>query len=232
MIYSLTYFGSMLASSMSLGWATPVMNTVLQEQIISDMRFGDAAFKFKGKAGPLYPTFALCWFLTLAAFLSLAFALNGMFMDWFKADIIAAFADVFGTESSTSPSEDSIWIVTKYILLFSAIGLAFFLIIPMTWAIYTAKELRTFANYTRFDGAQFKLEATTGGIIWLTVINLLIIVFTIGIGEPYVQQRTTKYIVDRLNLEGAIDIDRIRQSQVPVDKRGEGFADAFDVGGI
>jgi uncharacterized membrane protein YjgN (DUF898 family) len=232
MIYSLTYFGSMMASGMSLGWATPVMNTVLQEQIISDMRFGDAAFKFKGKAGPLYPTFALCWFLTLAAFIALAVVFSGMFMDWFGADINAAFAEVFDTEPGISPSEDAIWIVTKYILLFAAIGLAFFLVIPMTWAIYVAKELRTFANYTRFDGAQFKLDATTGGIIWLTVINLLLTILTLNIAQPYVQQRTMRYVIDRLTLVGAIDIDRIRQSQVPVDKRGEGFADAFDVGGI
>ena len=67
MIYSLLYFGSLIAKSMSMGWATPVMNTVLAEQITNDMRFGDAAFKFKGRAGPLYPTYAMCWLLTLAA---------------------------------------------------------------------------------------------------------------------------------------------------------------------
>jgi uncharacterized membrane protein YjgN (DUF898 family) len=67
MTYSLLFFGSLMAKGMSLGWATPVMNTVLQEQITNDMRFGDAAFKFKGRAGPLYPTYALCWFLTLGA---------------------------------------------------------------------------------------------------------------------------------------------------------------------
>lgn len=64
-LYSLTYFGNILAKWFSLGWATPVMNVVMSQQMIGDMRFGDAAFKFKGRAGPLYPTYALCWFLTL-----------------------------------------------------------------------------------------------------------------------------------------------------------------------
>ena len=76
MTYSLLYFGSLLAKSMSFGWATPVMNTVLQEQITNDMRFGDAAFKFKGRAGPLYPTYALCWFLTLAAIIAVIVAVG------------------------------------------------------------------------------------------------------------------------------------------------------------
>ena len=232
MIYSLTYFGSLLASGMSLGWATPVMNTVLQEQIIGDTRFGDAAFKFKGKAGPLYPTYALCWFLTIGAFVAVAILFGNMFVDWFGTDISDAFSAVFGTDAGTTIPDDAVWKVTKYILLFVAVGLAFLVIIPLTWSIYTAKELRTFANYTRFDGAQFTLSATTTGIIGLTIGNLLLLVFTFGIAAPYIQQRTMRYIVDRLTLDGAIDLDRIRQSQVPLDKRGEGFADAFDVGGV
>lgn len=232
MIYSLTYFGSLLASGMSLGWATPVMNTVLQEQIIGDTRFGDAAFKFKGKAGPLYPTYALCWFLTIGAFIAVAILFGNMFVDWFGTDISDAFSAVFGTDAGTTIPDDAVWKVTKYILLFVAVGLAFLVIIPLTWSIYTAKELRTFANYTRFDGAQFTLSATTTGIIGLTIGNLLLLVFTFGIAAPYIQQRTMRYIVDRLTLDGAIDLDRIRQSQVPLDKRGEGFADAFDVGGV
>jgi uncharacterized membrane protein YjgN (DUF898 family) len=100
------------------------------------------------------------------------------------------------------------------------------------WAIYTAKELRTFADYTRFDGVPFILDATTGSVIWLTIINLLLIVFTLGIAWPFVQQRTVKFIVDRMKLDGLVDIDRIRQSSARMDTRGEGLADAFDVGGL
>ena len=64
-LYSLTYFGSILAKWCSLGWASPVMDVVMSEQLVGDMRFGDAAFKFKGRAGPLYPTYAMCWFMTI-----------------------------------------------------------------------------------------------------------------------------------------------------------------------
>ena len=53
------------------------------------------------------------------------------------------------------------------------------LIIPTLWAIYSAKEMRTLAGYTRFDGAQFKLNATAASVIWLAVGNLLIIVLAI-----------------------------------------------------
>jgi uncharacterized membrane protein YjgN (DUF898 family) len=223
MTYSLLYFGSLLAKSMSLGWATPVMNTVLQEQIVNDMRFGDAAFKFKGRAGPLYPTYAACWFLSIIAVIAAIVMAVSMFDD----SVFTKIQEFFG-EGAENQLET--WGVIGFIIL--AIIILFSLLIPMLWAIYIAKELRTFANYTRFDGAQFYLEATTGSVIWLSFINILILIFTLGIGWPYINQRTVKFIIDRLSLEGAIDIDRIRQSQVPMDKRGEGLADMFDVGGI
>ncbi len=223
MTYSLLYFGSLLAKSMSFGWATPVMNTVLQEQITNDMRFGDAAFKFKGRAGPLYPTYALCWLLTFAAIIVIAIAATGSIAS------SKAIQDIFADTSNSADAES----YAAYI----ALGLAAFflltlLVIPILWSVYVAKELRTFANYTRFDGAQFTLDASAGSVVWLAIVNILILIFTLGIGWPYVNQRTVRFVVDRISLDGLIDIDRIRQSQVPLDKRGEGLADAFDVGGL
>ncbi len=230
MTYSLTYFGSMLAKSFSFGWATPVMNTVLQEQIIGDMRFGDAAFKFKGKAGPLYATYALCWLLTFAAIVAAITVSSVELANWFGAESSTVFDHIFKPDGNAKPTEHDYevfgWImafVLSFILIYA-------LVIPMLWAVYTAKEIRTFANYTRFDGAQFKLNATTWSLIWLSFSNLLLFVFTLGIARPFVVQRTLRYIFDRLKLEGAIDVDRIRQSEALLPKRGEGLADAFELG--
>jgi uncharacterized membrane protein YjgN (DUF898 family) len=220
MIYSMLYFGSMLAKGISLYWATPVMNTVLAEQITNDMRFGDAAFKFKGRAGPLYPTFAACWFLTLLALVSVVVLI--IYAEPLSHYFPTVFDSSFSIEAVTA------------LLAFGAFALFvfFMLIVPCLWAIYSAKEMRTFATYTRFDGVPFTLNATAGGIIWLTTINLLLIVFTLGIAWPFVQQRVVEFVVDRLKLEGLIDIDRIRQSSAKLDTRGEGLADAFDIGGL
>jgi uncharacterized membrane protein YjgN (DUF898 family) len=223
MTYSLLHFGSQLAKSMSAGWATPVMNTVLQEQIVNDMRFGDAAFKFKGRAGPLYPTYALCWFLTLAALIAVVVGISGV------AAGSSVFQDLF-SESSTAPDLEA---YAGYLVAgFALFLLISMLIIPMLWSVYIAKELRIFATYSRFDGAPFTLDATAGSVIWLSVVNILILIFTLGIGWPYINQRTVRFIVDRLSLDGLIDVDRIAQSRAAIDTRGEGLADAFDVGGL
>ncbi len=221
MTYSLLFFGSLMAKGMSLGWATPVMNTVLQEQITNDMRFGDAAFKFKGRAGPLYPTYALCWLLTLGA-IALVIVLVSA-----SAASSSLFSELFSDQPQNA-EQLAIALVVAAIVLF----LIFLLLIPMLWAIYTAKEMRVFADYTRFDGAPFRLEATTGSIIGLTVVNLLILIFTLGIGWPYINRRIVRYVVERLHLDGKIDINRIAQSKAPMPTRGEGLFDAFDVGGL
>jgi uncharacterized membrane protein YjgN (DUF898 family) len=217
MTYSLTYFGAMLAKGFSFGWATPAMNTVLHEQITNDMRFGDAAFKFKGRAGPLYGTYALCWFLFLGFIIGGVFLIGGT-VAWLRS----AYPDL----TTSGLSGKAIWGFAALGVLF----IAYMVLLPALWAIYVAKEMRVFADYTRFDGAQFRLNATAGSIIWLTLVNFLILVFTLGIGWPYIQQRVFRYVFDRLRLDGSLDIDRIAQSQLTIPRRGEGLADAFDVG--
>ena len=88
--------------------------------------------------------------------------------------------------------------------------------------------MRTFAKYTRFDGVQFHLNATAGSIVWLTIINLLLLLFTLGIALPFILQRNIRFVIDRLTLEGAIDIDRIVQSMAASPYTWHG--DAFDIG--
>ena len=74
--YSLVYFGSLILRGLTLGWSTPAMNLELQQRITREMRFGETAFSFRGRAGPLYPTYALCWFGLLGAIV-LVLAITG-----------------------------------------------------------------------------------------------------------------------------------------------------------
>ncbi len=270
-LYSLTYFGSILAKWFSFGWATPVMNVVMSEQMIGDMRFGDSAFKFKGRAGPLYPTYALCWFLTLFVVIGGGILFAYEIAQWFGSGFEEAFKHVFKTEGDTKPNSSELQLVGFFIVGVMGLVLSYVLIIPALWAIYSAKEMRTLANYTRFDGAQFKLNATAANVIWLAVGNLLIIVLAVAVAigltigaitlsiwmevdknfavavltaifvlivyqgvwalsRPIIIQRNIAFVFKRLTLDGAVDLNRIRQSIAARPTRGEGLADAFDLG--
>ena len=230
MIYSLTYFGSIMARGMSLGWSTPVLNTVLQEQIIGDMRFGDLAFKFKGRAGPLYPTYALCWFLSLVAIVVFIFLFGAEVAALFGPEIQKVFDEI--GKPDAQPTPEQIWTAGTVVTVLAVSFIAMFLVVPMLWAIYSAKELATFASYTRAGNATFKLNATAGSLISLVVGNLLILIFTLGIGRPFIQQRLIRYMCDRMEVIGTIDVDKIAQSQAAMGRTGEGLADAFDLGVI
>jgi uncharacterized membrane protein YjgN (DUF898 family) len=228
MTYSLMYFGAMLARSITLGWSTPVMNLNLQEQMTGDMRFGSMAFKFKGRAGPLYPTYAVCWFLALVAIVVALAGIGFLIGSLFGDDL----ARIFGSPSpgKNPPDEE-----TVLAMVLAPLGLAFLLALglyPIIWSFYTAKELKVFADYTTADRAQFRLDATAWSIIKLAVGNLLLWIFTLGIARPFIQQRLVRYLCDRVTVEGTIDINSIAQSTDTLYKTGEGLADALDVGGL
>ncbi len=62
--------------------------------------------------------------------------------------------------------------------------------------------------------------------------NILLWYLTLGIAAPFVQQRLIRYLCERLTVEGTVDVDSVLQSKAPLDKTGEGLADALDIGGI
>ena len=228
--YSLTYFGALLARGFTFGWSTPVMNLNLQEQIIGGMRFGDLPFSFKGRAGPLYPTYALCWFFMLGAIIAGFVLLGAGIGSMFGDNLTQIFGDILGgqAEPTDAQAQNIAMMLGVLFLLF----LAYAAVYPMIWAIYTAREMLIFASYTKLGTAQFGLRATAGSIIALTLGNLFLWLLTLGIAAPFIQQRLVRYFCDRLEVTGTIDIDKVLQSKAPLDRTGEGLADALDIGGI
>jgi uncharacterized membrane protein YjgN (DUF898 family) len=227
--YSLLYFGSMLASGMTLGWATPAMNTTLQKTIIGDMRFGSMPFYFRGRAGPLYPTYAVCWFLSLIFFGLAIFAVFAIAQSA-SGDLGQIFSDLANSETDTGDGDFAkVGIIASLLIgAFVIYAVAY----PVIWSFYTAKELNTFASYTEFGDARFSLTATSWKLIKLVIGNFFIWLFTLGIAAPFVQQRVVRFLCDNLDIRGTVNVDRILQSKATIDRRGEGLADAFDVGGI
>jgi uncharacterized membrane protein YjgN (DUF898 family) len=212
--YTLLYFGSWLLWAFTLGWSTPAMNVELQQRITRDMRFGETPFTFKGSAGPLYPSYALCWFLVTILVIAGVMLGSGFLLSLYNMGGVTDF-----------PWQA--WLGIG-IIAAPAAFLSYFLI----WAIYQSREMNAFAAYTGFDAARFRLTASAGSLGMLWIGNLAILVFTIGIGMPFILQRNIRYICDRLTVDGTVDVESIRQSQQPLAKRGEGLADAFDIDSI
>ncbi len=225
--YSGKYFGSLLLGPMTLGWSTPAMNLILAEHITNDMRFGNMPFNFSGRSGPLYTRYAVCWFGTMLAYLVIAGIAITLFVSGAFDGLQQAF-EAIGDENAASSGDETALVfgifaaVIVLYLLYAAIR-------ATIWSFYTAKELNVFAQYTRFSGASFEFHATAWSLITLWLGNMALIIFTLGIAQPFVEQRIMRYFVERLSVNGEIDFAAIQQSKAELDRRGEGLIDALDL---
>jgi uncharacterized membrane protein YjgN (DUF898 family) len=71
---------------------------------------------------------------------------------------------------------------------------------------------------------------TGGGFFKLAIVNILIIVGTLGIGYAWVVTRTMKYIFENIELEGNIDLNSLLQTEENYkDATGEDIGDFLDM---
>lgn len=72
--------------------------------------------------------------------------------------------------------------------------------------------------------------ATGGGFFKLMIVNLFIVVFTLGFGYAWAATRTMNYITSSIQLEGDIDLDAIVQSEENFnDATGDEISDFLDI---
>ena len=82
------------------------------------------------------------------------------------------------------------------------------------------------------DGEEIALNSTVtgGGFLKLAVVNVLIIIFTLGLGYAWVVTRTMKYIFDNIELEGNLDLNTIVQTEDNFkDATGEDVSDFLNL---
>jgi uncharacterized membrane protein YjgN (DUF898 family) len=225
--YSGKYFAALLLSPMTAGWSRPAMNLLLAEQMYNDMRFGNQPFTFRGRAGPLYVQYAICWFLMAGVVLAIIIGGTSLAL----SGALTQYADLFEAlfkGSKTSPEARGL-VVFVFILGLIALFLLYQIVSSIVWALYTAREMNLFAQYTTFPGLRFDFNATGWSLVTLWLGNLALIIFTLGIAQPFVEQRVIRYFCDRLSVDGKVDFASIKQSQAQLDKRGEGLIDALDL---
>lgn len=77
----------------------------------------------------------------------------------------------------------------------------------------------------------FRSNATPGGYFRLIAGNILIILFTLGLGTPWAIVRTLHFVFNNIVIEGALDVNAIRQTEENYqDATGEDLADMIDIG--
>ena len=217
--YAWTHFWTGVLVPLTLGWIAPWRSTKLQGLISNGMRFGDRPFNFQAGSGPLYGRFAILWFGALAILLAVAGIIAlGLYSMGLNMDRLAK------PRGPTSVNE-----LIAIIALIYGTMLAGLLLYGVLSAWYRASMMNHFAAHTTFEGARFSANATAGSLIWLTITNFLMVIFTLGLLGPVAQARSARYFIERMQIDGNVPLAEIAQRANDPTGRGEGLAQAFDV---
>lgn len=76
----------------------------------------------------------------------------------------------------------------------------------------------------------FKSTATGGGFASLMIVNILLIIFTLGLGTSWAITRTLEFVMQNIQLDGDVDLEDLQQTEEEyTDAMGEDMADYFDI---
>ncbi|MGI9413097.1 MAG: YjgN family protein [Hyphomicrobiales bacterium] len=216
-VYAWRNFWMTLLLPLTLLWSYPWMRVQLNSQIMNETQIGSESFRFDGRSGPLYGRYAVLWILSLV----LLVIGSGLY----TALTVGLGLAAASSETPMTPEAIAIATVAGVVLVLPL----FALVTAIFRAIYVSAELNYFAKCTGFEGARFAMNATPLSLIGLAIGNFFILVLTLTIAAPFVQQRLVRYVCDRTTISGAVDVAAIQQSQAELDKRGEGLAEVFDI---
>lgn len=220
--YGWAFLGYLLLTLITLGWFGPAMEMRLARRQWGEAVYGDKPFGFstpdgKGPSGGLYGPFALAWFG----------GIFGIFVGFAVGAAVAMALGVDFADYSEATPPDARMIGAIYAGVFAYIAVAALLALG-----YYAALIRRIASCLTLGDVRFGHRASVLGLLWLYVGNVLILVFTLGLGLPFTQVRLFRFMVHRLTAEGTLDVSTINQNPDAGPKMGEGLADAFDFGAI
>lgn len=219
--YAWNYLLAIFLGGLTAGWFWPHAERQLASRVWEELRFGDRRLRFRMERSErfgIYGPFALGWFGTLVGYIALSAAL-----------VAAAMA----AGPSLQPSADGQPPVPSvlFTLMVYAVILAVSPIFLLIWAPYQAALLRSIAGGVTLDKSTFTLNVKAIPLWWLTVTNLFALLVSLGFLMPWVQARTARFLIQRLESTGTARLDLARQAERGPGS-GEGLADAFGFSSI
>ena len=219
--YAWNYLLAIFLGGLTAGWFWPHAERQLASRVWEELRFGDRRLRFRMERSErfgIYGPFALGWFGTLFGYFALMFLI---------------FAVAMAAGPSLQPSADGQPPVPSvlFTLMVYAVILAVSPIFLLIWAPYQAALLRSIAGGVTLDKSTFTLNVKAIPLWWLTVTNLFALLVSLGFLMPWVQARTARFLVQRLESTGTARLDLAHQAERGPGS-GEGLADAFGFSSI
>jgi uncharacterized membrane protein YjgN (DUF898 family) len=182
-------------------------------------------FGYRGDRGELYKKFFKWLFFTVITL--------GIYGAWFSMNLRNyVIGNIrFGNLSFKyrGVGGDYLWLMIKgYFLSIITLGIYSFWWYKQLFDYYI-NNLSIHGDDERV--IQFKSTASGGQIFGLLIVNLVILIFTLGLGYAWVVTRTLNYILTHIEMNGDINLDQLSQTETPyTDATGEDVGDLLDFG--
>lgn len=247
----------MITGLLAVLWVLPWRANYLRAMLTRDMRFGDSPLTYTGKARPLYMRYFFAWvgnalvfaaaiaatagyvmrsglyekqiarippdpmeLLPIAGIWLFAIIASAVVTAWYRAMQINHFARNTHFEGATFRAE--------------ATGSSLMWLVLSNWLISLLGLLGGVAIaglLIYFVGAQLSQHAFQPGASNLSAMALVVppLIIMTTVAATLTQYRTARYLLDRINLDGNVNLGVVMQSQSRLPKRGEGLAQVFDI---
>jgi len=215
--FGLAWLGYVLLSAVTLGWFWPAAQRRLSGRLWGGLSFGNHNFQFhpeEARRVGVYGSYAVGWVLGIVGYVI------------FVAVIVATLAPQIAAAQKTGapPGFTLAHMATIYI---ATGGLTLFYVFAL--APFHAAMLRSVVAGIGFADVRFKLQLGWLEFALLAVSNIVLLTISLGFLMPFVEARSRKFLIARLDTRGAFDLAVIGQGDAPRPSTGEGLADAFGV---
>ena len=173
-----------------------------REYLINNLYFGDTKFEFDGDSKDLYKKYTFLFLIT--ALVNVTFQLYERNLPNIS---IAGGLENIG-------------------YLIFVVG---FIVLGIYWLKFFALRHNHYWNHTKFVTARFNLNMNERDFVKLHVINYILLIFTLGIAYPFVEIRNIRFLLERLKLQGELDLVSIQQDARTPSALGEEVASFFDI---
>ncbi len=198
----------------TLGLIFPYLLYRQQRWFIDHSGFGTEHFNFEARVIDYYKVFGMMLLMILA--------LGGIFALFGGLAIAGIGKDAGGDIQAAVAGYWFLGIVVFYLVTLVVYGFMF--------AYVNARLGNIMFCGTRIDGHQFKADLSAWGLFKVYLINLLGIIFTLGLYIPWAKVNIARYMADHVYLIPNGDLDRfVADQQSAVAATGEEMGEMFDI---
>lgn len=206
-----------LLSVLSLFILLPIATKKQQEYIVRNSLYGKTHFKMTLPTGKLY----------VITFISIAITVVIGFLTY----MLTSQADMSGFLQAANAEDNTDAESLRIISAIYAGLLAFYVGMIVAYFYYFVAITNLVYNHLQIAGNQFKSTMTTGSYIGLVLVNIILLIVTLGLATPWIKVRNARYKAKKLVLMSDGKTDEFVQAEASnVSALGNQIGDVFELG--